>query len=292
MTYPFVAAAAQYGTRKGPVKAFVVHMAEGGGTVGFLSRPNPRNVSVHYVIERTGRIVQMVRESEATGSINPNHLRTTDDVETFGATVRKSVMGEWDRDPNSATITVEVEGFAASGPNAAQHGSLKALIADVRTRFPSMGLLGHRDFQDYKACPGKLINWSELGGHGPASGGAEVRFANSNGYSVTSSKQLPVKAGQAWSYLDGSPGGTFSADATLEVLGRVDAKAGQYVVEIGTGVPYADKVTRRTLVMVTTTGVPVDAPPAQVDCAQAVADAKAAQHELTRAAAIKAVEAI
>lgn len=280
MTYPFVPAAAQYGPRKGPVKAFVVHMAEGGGTVGFLSRPNPRNVSVHYVIERTGRIVQMVRESEATGSINPNDLRTTDDPSTFGATVRKAVMGEWDRDPNSAAITVEVEGFAADGPNPAQQVALRALVSDVRSRFPTMGLLGHRDFQDYKACPGTRINWSELGGHGP-SGGAEVRFAT-----VVKGKLLPVKKGTPWKYLDGTDGGVFGSDASVSVEGKADAHNGQWVVEINTGNPYSDLTPRPTLVLVESTATLTNAP--VTDCADAVA----AEHERTRAAAIAAVSAL
>jgi hypothetical protein len=169
VAYPFVQAAHDYGVRQGPAMAFVVHMAEGGGTVGFLSRPNDRGVSVHYVIEYTGRIVQMLLESHASGSINPNDLRTGDDPAVYGATIRKAVMGAWDDNPNAAVITVELEGFAAAGPNAAQHGSLRTLVADVRSRNPRMGLLGHRDFQDYKACPGKLIHWAELGGHGEAS---------------------------------------------------------------------------------------------------------------------------
>ena len=120
-----------------------------------------------------------------------------------------------------------------------------------------------------------------------------MRFANANSYDVTSGKRLALKAGQPWTYLDGSPGGTFSTNQTVECLGLADSKSGQYVVEIATGAPYADKVTRRTLVMVKTTATPTDAPaPAPVDCSQAIADAKAAQHEMTRAAAIKAVEAL
>jgi len=168
MTYPFVPANAQYGRRDGPVRAFVVHMAEGGGTVGFLSRPNPRGVSVHYVIEFSGRIVQMVAERDATGSINPNDLRTTDDADGFyGVTVAKQVMGSWWRDPNAATITLEIEGFASVGPNVKQTVALAELVDDVRSRFPTMGMLGHRDFTSRKACPGKHIKWQQLGGHGP-----------------------------------------------------------------------------------------------------------------------------
>src|SRR6478672_3016749 len=81
VTYPFVKSAAQYGRRKGRMQSFLVHMAEGGGTVGYLSRPNPRGVSVHYVVEYSGQVVQMVRELDASGSVNPRDIRATDDTD-------------------------------------------------------------------------------------------------------------------------------------------------------------------------------------------------------------------
>jgi len=168
--YPFVPAYAKYGRRTGPVRAFVIHMAEGGGTVGYLSRPNPRGVSVHYVIEYSGRTVQMVAEANATGSINPNDLRAGDDPDGFyGISVARATMGSWYRDPNAAAITLEIEGFAKDGPNGRQLIALGELVDDVRVRFPTMGLLGHRDFTSRKACPGKEIPWAALGGHGPYS---------------------------------------------------------------------------------------------------------------------------
>jgi N-acetylmuramoyl-L-alanine amidase-like protein len=167
MAYPFVQARYDYGPRNALVHGFVVHMAEGGGTVGFLAGNPARGVSVHYVIESSGRIVQMLREDHASGSINPAEIRETDDADGFyGRTAAVSVLGSWADDPNVVVISVEIEGFAANGPNAAQHGSLRTLVADVRTRYPGIGLLGHRDFADYKACPGKLIHWEDLGGHG------------------------------------------------------------------------------------------------------------------------------
>lgn len=174
MTYLFVPAYYQLGRRKGPVKAFVVHMAEGGGTVSYLAKPNPNRVSVHYVVERGGRVVQMLEEADASGSINPRDIRTTDGPPPYGATTAKAVMGEWWKNPNAAVISCEVEGFAASGPSAIQHAALKNLVDDVRSRFPDMGMLGHRDFADYKACPGRFIHWSALGGHGAPSEDTDV----------------------------------------------------------------------------------------------------------------------
>ncbi|HKR50531.1 MAG TPA: N-acetylmuramoyl-L-alanine amidase, partial [Pseudonocardiaceae bacterium] len=69
--------------------------------------------------------------------------------------------------PNEAVITLEIEGYAKDGPNTKQHDALERLVSDVRSRYPNIGLLGHRDFQDYKACPGSHIQWDRLGGHGP-----------------------------------------------------------------------------------------------------------------------------
>jgi hypothetical protein len=168
MSYHFVQAANDYGRRKGPVLAFVIHMAEGGGTVGFLSRPNQRGVSVTYVIEYSGRIVQMLLESHASGSINPGDLRTTEGPSPFGISVAIDTLGSWINDPNSAVLSVEIEGFAKDGPNEDQKAALLRLVGDIRTRYPQIGLLGHRDFVDYKACPGSHIPWDALGGHGPA----------------------------------------------------------------------------------------------------------------------------
>jgi hypothetical protein len=169
MTYPFVHAKYDYGVRSGPVKAFLIHMAEGGGTVAYLAGSPLRGVSVHYVIEYSGRIVRMLDESHASGSVNPQDIRTTDDANGFyGVTAAKAVMDSWWKDPNAAVISLEIEGFAKDGPNADQQNALAQLVTDVWSRYPGMGLLGHRDFADYKQCPGTHIDWARLGGHGPA----------------------------------------------------------------------------------------------------------------------------
>lgn len=175
MTYPFVQAFNDYGAAKGPRLGITWHMAEGGGTVAYLAKDNPNGVSVHFVVETSGRIVQMLLLSHANGSIRPTAIRTSDDAPypwagaaiTYGATAAAAVLGAWHRDPNSATIGVEVEGFAKDGPNAVQAAALVRLYADLANRFPGIRSLAHRDFADYKGCPGHLFPWDRVGGHGP-----------------------------------------------------------------------------------------------------------------------------
>lgn len=190
----FVAARYSYGPGLIP-RGLLIHMAEGGGTVGYLSRNPARGVSVHYVIEYTGRIVQMLDHDICSGSVNPRDIRglirlvKADDAPfvgydgeriTFGATAAKAVLGNdgW-RNPNRYTISVEVEGFARDhwntahselipgGPNEAQRNALRRLYLHLRATVPTLrGALGHRDFAAYKACPGRNVNWASMGGHG------------------------------------------------------------------------------------------------------------------------------
>lgn len=193
MSYPFVPSFHDAGLRRGPIRGFLVHMAEGGGTVGYLSRPNTNGVSVHYVIEYSGQIVQMLVESHMHTSIRIRNLdgssaiRQGTGADGFGVANARAVLGDWydvksTLGPNHSTIAVEVEGFANAltatqrqnhpradplgGPNDAQSTSLVRLVEDVRARNTSIrGNTGHRD-HNVKACPGPRIPWAALGGHG------------------------------------------------------------------------------------------------------------------------------
>jgi hypothetical protein len=185
MPFPFVQAFHDLGLRGEPILGFTIHMAEGGGTVGFLQHANPRGVSVHYVIEDDGRIVQMLLESHMHTSIRiqnkdgSNAIRQGNDPDGFfghGAAV--AVLGDTadtrtTLGPNNSTIAVEIEGFAKKGPNEEQKAALVALVTDVQQRHPKIGLLGHRD-HNIKGCPGLSIPWDRLGGHGPAAGGGAM----------------------------------------------------------------------------------------------------------------------
>lgn len=170
-----VLVAEAYDRQGAPILGAVIHMAEGGGTDTWLTRIDGN--SSHYVIKYSGKLVQLVPESKAAGSMNPRLTRTGNDKAftqagvsiQYGRAALDAVLGAYA--PiyvNRAVIAIEIEGFASDGLNAAQTVTLVSLIKDIRNRRGPVGLLGHRDQQDYKACPGKFIPWNLLGGHGPA----------------------------------------------------------------------------------------------------------------------------
>lgn len=178
MAYRYVKARYDYGARKA-TRAIVLHMTEGNGTesdVDYLKNNPARGVSANFVILTTGEIVRMLPWDHAAGGINPRELRTDDDPiftdptgwhVRYGATAAKAALGDLWNDPNAAVICVEIGGKAAVGPNAKQRGALVSLIAHARRRYgAALPALAHRDFQNYKPCPGKDVPWGAWLGHG------------------------------------------------------------------------------------------------------------------------------
>jgi hypothetical protein len=167
MTYPFVAARWFTPGAITGYRALIVHMAEGGGTASYFTKVD-RDVSASHVIEYSGRIVQMVKDGDASHCQHTSfEPYTSAAYGIYASSIGRAVLGSdgW-ADVNRYVFAVEIEGFRATGPNDAQKAALVALVADLRARFPSIrGLLGHRDVQD-KSCPGALIPWASIGGHG------------------------------------------------------------------------------------------------------------------------------
>lgn len=122
-----------------------------------------------------------------------------------------------------------------------------------------------------------VIMYTTTDAHPDTSGGETdvARFINVNGYATDSGKRINVGAGADWFYFDGAKGGDIRDASTLTCHGLLDSERDRYVVTILSGVPYADKIARETMVMIKTTNKPFDAPdPAPVpgpDCAEAIA---------------------
>jgi N-acetyl-anhydromuramyl-L-alanine amidase AmpD len=170
VAYTYVQARYDFGVRKGPTLGLMFHGAEAdAGVVGYLSRQPARGVSANFVCERSGRMVQMLPLSHASGSMNPNDRSTNKAY--YGHDHLVDVLESWWRDPNSAVISVEIEMFARNGPNPDQVASLIEWSADMATRYPSIqGALGHADQTDTKGCPGSTAAmksvFAAIGGHG------------------------------------------------------------------------------------------------------------------------------
>lgn len=289
MSYPFVAAWWDYGARKGPALGLCFHMAEGGGTVGYLDKNGsapPRGVSVHTVCDYAGVVTQMLSWSHASGSLNPADRSTNKAY--FGHSSLVAVLGAWWTDPNSAVLSMEIEGFAAKGPNPAQ---VKAAIAwglDMRRQFSTLrGAIGHADQTDTKGCPGTTVAmkaiFAGVGGHGlfgmppapipvplPDTSGDAM-----NGYPVPSTPSIGTIASGVWLYdnsaLQPSAGNVqVSPGRDLPYLGQPSStyKIVEYVN--GTGVHSGKCYFVKPLELTNIRALPT-AP--VTDCAQAVAKA-------------------
>ena len=187
-------AAKDYGSRnRWPTLAVVWHMAEGRNVARYLSRDPLRGVAVHYTVEqaterwRDGEVVRCLPEDRISGSINPRTIRRGDDPGGYyGASHAESAFGTYwpETSPNCLVISVEVAGRAAEGPTEAQVRSMVALWDELKSRYPRAVPLGHRDFQDVKACPGRTpamkAAFAAMGGHGTSY--SEVRDVSTRDY--------------------------------------------------------------------------------------------------------------
>ena len=184
LPYRFRAAAHDYGQRRVPVEGIVFHMAEGCNVTGYLAGDNVlRGVSATFTIEADGEVVQMLPLDHVSGSLNPRDVRTTNDPDGFwGRRWTKYYSPDILTGlANHRTISVEMAGRASSpwacdgtsypaGINPAQVAAAIELVKALRKRYKRpLGVNGHRDFADYKACPGKSKGIKELllaTGHG------------------------------------------------------------------------------------------------------------------------------
>ena len=287
MTYPYVPAKYDYGVRTGPALGLLFHMAEGGGTVGYLSRTPPRGVSVHAVCDVRGVVTQMLPWAHISGSLNPSNRST--DKGYFGRSHLLAVLGNRWSDPNGAVLSMEIEGFASIGPSAEQVDAAVAWGLDMKRRYPALrGALGHADQTDTKRCPGTRPQmqavFARVGGHGiwrtpttnaPANGEGTLKITDPNPALVDVAKGVEMF----------SPSG----QSLGLVSGPISGQVSPYEVEVGGGHyrllrAAPDGVTQVVLVHNPDANARPVPPPAPADCAVqvetarrvALADARAA----------------
>ena len=289
MTYRYVQGI-DYGLRTG-TRGLSFHMSEGGdGLVGYLARRSGETdaqwrqrvngVSCHVAILSTGEVVQMLRWDRACGNLNPNDR--AGEYGYYGHQHLVDVLGDGWTNPNEWTLSVELAGYRAKGPTDAQVKSAVAWGLEMKAMFPTLrGATGHHD-QSPKECPGLTANmraiFDGVGGHGLWGKELDVQAEITD----LTPKLVTTTTNATWYELDGK---TVQSPGHAQLTDRFSP--------YGVGTKRAIYVTPgggpRRLVLVTPTAVkPVPA----LDCTDEVADARAAEYERVRAAAIKAVEAL
>jgi hypothetical protein len=199
----------------------------------------------------------MLPWSHISGSLNPAD-RSSDKL-YYGHQHLVNVLGPKWTDPNSVTLSMEIEGYANLGPNPAQVDAAVAWGEDMKGQFSSLrGALGHADQTNTKRCPGTTLDmkliFEGVGGHGlwhPQSGpnlGEPMIKAPSRIGSGDVVAHIPVGT----DFLDG-PGGARIGECppTMDYAGLwgPDHRA---VIAI-TGIPYADHQPRPTIVAIADT---------------------------------------
>ena len=109
-----------------------------------------RKVSAHYLIDRDGSIVQLVRESDRAWHAGLSWWGGITDV-------------------NSASIGIELDNTGSEPFADAQIDALLALLADIRQRYPipTANFIGHGDVAPTrKADPSMLFPWDRLAAAG------------------------------------------------------------------------------------------------------------------------------
>ncbi|CAF1119982.1 unnamed protein product [Rotaria sordida] len=127
--------------RKEKIKGVVLHGTAGPNAVQWFKNPKAK-VSAHYVVEKDGRVIQMVSEDDTAwhaGVVSPNSKYAK------GPNPNSWLIGiEFSRDRNNANKMPEVQIKAG----------LK-LVKDMKRRYgKQFGVYTHDQFETTRTCPG------------------------------------------------------------------------------------------------------------------------------------------
>lgn len=158
--------------QRGDVLGIVVHSTEGllAGALATLTRPG--GASAHYVVDRDGRVYQLVEERHVA-----YHVAAFGDQPALNRN-RPSWLppyaGQFSA-VNAATVGIELVGFAAAGFTTEQYQSLGALCAGICARWDIPArllpdadiyatLTTHAFLQTDRYDPGRHFDWEALQG--------------------------------------------------------------------------------------------------------------------------------
>lgn len=142
-------------------------------------------VSAHYLISKTGEVVQMVAEEYRAWHAGAGEWRGQDDI-------------------NSRSIGIELDNTGAEPFPEPQMGALEQLLRDIRNRWQidPLNIIGHSDMAPgRKKDPGPRFDWSRLARQGlagptkPAPPLPEfTETARAAGFTATSDPELLLQA--------------------------------------------------------------------------------------------------
>ena len=203
-----------------------------------------------------------------------------------GASHAKAAFGTYwpETSPNCLVISVEVAGTAAEGPTDAQVRSMVDLWDELKARYPAVVPLGHRDFQDVKACPGRTpamkAAFASMGGHGTRYSDDSWEMSSRD---YISGRVCTVRDDARLHEFPGGPGiGTINPPLVRDHLGR--DRSGDWALISSE----LDGKSRTAWVKAKAVSDIRPAPVPSPDCADAIA----AEHERFKAAAIAAIGAL
>ena len=145
-----------YNSRKGKEPKVIVIHGTGGSKAGdlqTLSKGGPNKVSVHYYIDRSGEIYQLLDESLSAYHAGVSKWKG---LEVF----------EWNRwSLNPVSIGIELENDGAENYTDVQIDSLITLIRDIRTRWSidKENIVGHNQIApNRKIDPYEYFPWQKV----------------------------------------------------------------------------------------------------------------------------------
>lgn len=102
-------------------------------------------VGAHYLIDRSGKVYRLIREGDVAYHAG------------------ESKMPDGRKNVNEFSLGIELMGTEDSGFTGKQYAALRALIADIKTRYSIRDIVGHSDIAPQRKTDPWKFDWKQLG---------------------------------------------------------------------------------------------------------------------------------